>query len=156
MTEDFETAYARAVAEYERDLRLRRIQIGLRLCLLLFIVAVLGITAKLIILIVASTSASTMMPTATAPMTSTLRTTSTMTTSTTTTSTTTTSTSTTSTTTTSTTSTTTARTTATTTSLTSTTTSTTALTTTSSEQDWGKDGPGAEEWIFSSSWNGSL
>merc|ERR1711971_1034259 len=120
VTEDFETAYARAVAEYERDLRLRRIQIGLRLGLLLFIVAVLGITAKIVLLIVASTS------TATAPMTSTLRTTSATTPSTKTTSTTTTST--------------------TTTSSTLTTTLNTASTTTSFQQDWGQVVVGGGGW----------
>ena len=31
MTEDFETAYARAMRDYERDLRLRQVQIGMRI-----------------------------------------------------------------------------------------------------------------------------
>ena len=31
MTEDFETCYARAMREYERDLRLRQVQIGMRM-----------------------------------------------------------------------------------------------------------------------------
>ena len=37
VTEDFEVCYARAMRDYERDLRLRRIQIGLRLLFVYFV-----------------------------------------------------------------------------------------------------------------------
>ena len=47
VTEDFEVAYARAVRHYKRNLRLRRIQIVLRISLGLVLLGVLGIAACL-------------------------------------------------------------------------------------------------------------
>ena len=47
VTEDFEVAYARAVRHYKRNLRLRRIQIALRISLGLVLLGVLGIAACL-------------------------------------------------------------------------------------------------------------
>ena len=43
VTEDFEVAYARALRDYKRNLRLRWIQIVLRICLLLVLLVFLGI-----------------------------------------------------------------------------------------------------------------
>ena len=47
VTEDFEVAYARAVRHYKRNLRLRWIQIVLRICLLLVLLVFLGIAVCL-------------------------------------------------------------------------------------------------------------
>ena len=50
VTEDFEVAYARAVRHYKRNLRLRRIQIALRIFLCLVLLGVLSIVVCLLTL----------------------------------------------------------------------------------------------------------
>ena len=52
VTEDFEVAYARAVRHYKRNLRLRWIQIVLRICLGLVLLVVLGIAVCLFVCLV--------------------------------------------------------------------------------------------------------
>ena len=70
VTEDFEVAYARAVRHYKRNLRLRRIQIVLRISLGLVLLGVLGIAACLFATLT-STSSSPPIPRPTTQKTST-------------------------------------------------------------------------------------
>ena len=54
MTEDFEVAYERAIRDYKRNLRLRRIQILLRISLVLVLLGVLGVASCLFVTLTSS------------------------------------------------------------------------------------------------------
>ena len=63
VTDDFEVAYARAVRDYKRNLRLRRIQIVLRISLGLVLLGFLGIAVCLFCTLTSSCSTSSDPPT---------------------------------------------------------------------------------------------
>ena len=63
VTEDFEVVYARAVRDYKRNLRLRRIQIVLRISLGLVLLGFLGIAVCLFCTLTSSCSTSSDPPT---------------------------------------------------------------------------------------------
>ena len=71
VTEDFEVAYDRAIRDYKRSLRLRRIQILLRISLVLVPLGVLGVAACLFVTLTSSSPIpSTPRPTTSQPLTS--------------------------------------------------------------------------------------
>ena len=69
VTEDFETCYARAVRDYQRHLRLRRIQIVLRLSILLLTLIGLALTISIPVLLLSPPAATTSTSTSTEPIT---------------------------------------------------------------------------------------
>ena len=77
VTEDFEICYARALRDYQRHLRLRRIQIVLRLSILLLILICLGLLIRIPVLLLSPPAATTSTSTSTEPITPTSTTTST-------------------------------------------------------------------------------
>ena len=69
VTEDFEICYARALRDYQRHLRLRRIQIVLRLSILLLTLIGLALTISIPVLLLSPPAATTSTSTSTEPIT---------------------------------------------------------------------------------------